>query len=91
MGKGHIFGTPVPSVTSKNFHLQKASKQVFWRWNFEEHEVYFHARGIVESEKTCFETFWRWKFFDVTEGTGVPKMWPLPIYDSTENEVSIDF
>ena len=46
----------------------------------EEHEIYFHARGIAESEKTCFEAFWRWKFFGVTEGTGVPKMWPLPIW-----------
>ena len=28
MGKGHIFGTPVPSVTQKNFLLQNDIKTV---------------------------------------------------------------
>ena len=58
------------------WHIEADKK--FPTYSFEEHEVYVHARGIVESEKTCFEAFWRWKFFGVTEGTGVPKMWPLP-------------
>ena len=48
----------------------------------------FMLEVLLSQKKTCFDAFWRWKFFGVTEGTGVPKMWPLPRYSFSSLKIT---